>query len=161
MSTNPDAWQAGIDATILDNTISKNEFADAIQTVATLNSNPEVALWIDEIVASFDSIGVINNPTFNSLRAEIINEGAVVSRAQFGSLQTLVNNLPSTTPINEGLRMLELRSERDQVNGNIVTLNTLKVGQNRQVREAINLGIDDLRAYKQRLTEELQAMGDV
>lgn len=161
MSTNADAWQAGIDATILDNSISKGDFADAIRTVATTNNNADVIAWIDDIAIGWEGIGIINNPTFASLRNEIVTEGAVVSRAQFESLQTLVNAMASSDPINEALRILELRSERDQVDANILTMTSFKPGENRQVREALSLGINDLRAYKQSLTDQLQAIDNV
>ena len=161
MSTNADAWQAGIDAVIADNTTSKGDFADAVRTVATINSNAEVTVWIDEIAMAWNGVGIINNPTYSSLRNEIINEGAVVARAQFEALLTLVNSLPSSLPINADMLKLELREERDQVDGNIVTLQGLKAGQNKQVRDAINLGIDQLREYKQGVITRLKGIGDV
>jgi len=161
MSTNADAWQAGIDAAIADNSISKGDFADAIRTVAVLSSNAEVTTWIDEIAIGWEGVGIINNPTFSSLRNEIVNEGALVARAQFEALLTLVNALPSTLPINADLEKVELRAERDQVDGNIVTLQDLKVGQNRQVKEAINLGINNLREYKESIRDRLRGLGDV
>lgn len=161
MSTNADAWKAGIDAIIADNTLNRGGFADAIRTVATISSNAEVIDWIDEIAIGWETIGIINNPTYNSLRAEIINEGATVAQAQFESLQTLVNALPSTLIINADLRKQDLRAERDQIDANIVTLVDLKDGENRQVKEAINLGINHLRQYKEQVRDELKAIGDV
>ena len=158
MSTNADAWQAGIDAVIADNTLNRGGFADAIRTVATLSSNAETTAWIDAIAVALESIGIINNPSYNNLRAEIIIEGAVVARGQFDALQTLINALPESTSINVELRKLFLRAERDQVDGNIDTLKGFRPGQNRQVRDAINLGIAGLREYKQSVKDELKGI---
>lgn len=158
MSTNADAWQAGIDAVIADNSLNRGGFADAIRTVATLSNNGETTDWIDAIATAWEGIGIINNPTYSSLRNEIINEGALIARGQFDALQTLVNGLPASGPINIGLRKILLRDERDQVDTNITTLQGFKAGQNNQVRDAISIGIDRLREYKQAVKDELQGL---
>lgn len=158
MNTNADAWAAGIDAVIADNTLNRGGFADAIRTVATLSNNGETTDWIDAIAVAFEGIGIINNPTYSALRNEIVNEGAVVARGQFDALSTLVNGLPETAPINLGLRKVDLRAERDEVDVSITTMVAFKVGQTRQVKDALQLGIDRLREYKQSVKDELKGI---
>jgi len=81
--------------------------------------------------------------------------------ALFAALAATINLLPETFPISEGIQILYLREERDQIDGNIVTMQGLKVGQNRQVREALQLGVDQLRGYKESVKDQLKGIGDV
>jgi len=156
MTTNADAYQAGVDAVIADNTLNQNGFENAIQTVATGISNPEADAWVVAIFTEYERLGIINNPTYGSLRGEIINEGAVTSLALFAALAVTINAFPESDPVNADIRKIDLRAERDEVDGNIVILQGLRTGQPRQVKEAINVGINELRGYKQNIITELQ-----
>lgn len=161
MTTNADAFMAGVDAAILDNTLNRGGFADAVRTVATINvSDAEAKAWIDAIATEYERLGIINNATYGALRSEVISEGATVARALFEALATTINAMPEDSPINFSVRKTDLRAERDEVDGNITTLQGLKTGQPKQVKEAIDLGINELRGHKERVKTELVNLGD-
>lgn len=161
MTTAADAYMAGVDAVLLDNTLNRGGFADAIRTVATINvSDAEAKAWIDAIATDYERLGIINNPTYSSLRGEIINEGATTARDLFEALSVTINALAESAPINFSVHKSDLRAERDEVDANITILAGLKTSQPKQVRDAINIGMDELRGYKQRVIDELQSLGD-
>lgn len=76
------------------------------------------------------------------------------------ALGASINGLVSTGPINFSVRKTDLRAERDQADANIDILETLKAGQPRQVKDAINIGKNELRQHKQNVIAELQSLGD-
>jgi len=160
MSTYNDGWQAGIDAVILDNTINRGDFADAIRTVLDqLFTNGEATTWIDAVAVELERVGVINNPTYNNLRAHVI-EDPVQHRALFDSLVT-ISALPESEPAIRSASVITLRSERDEVQVSIDRLTVLKTGESKQVRDAVNIGIENLRGYRESLREQIkQILGD-
>jgi len=160
MSTVP-AFEAFVDAAIADPTLSKGDAADLITPFGANISGPEARAWLDAIAVGYETIGVLNNGTYSAMRNEIVAEGKTVSMALFAALAATINLLPETFPISEGIQILYLREERDQIDGNIVTMQGLKVGQNRQVREALQLGVDQLRGYKESVKDQLKGIGDV
>jgi len=160
MTTITDVFNAGVAAVIADNALNKSGFADALRTVATNNvSDADAKLFIDELAAEYQRLGIINNSTYASLRNELINEGASVADNLFTALAASVNALAASTPINVSVRKTDLRDERDQVDTNIDIIVNLKTGQPRQVKDALQLGIDQLRVYKQSVVTELQSLG--
>jgi hypothetical protein len=160
MTTINDAWQAGIDAVVADNTINKGDFADAIRTVITSNfSNAEATDWIDAVATEFNRLGVINNPTYSNLRGNIIDD-AVAHRALFDSLST-IGQLPETQPAIPALELIELRADRDEINTSIASMQGFKTGATRQVKEALNQGIQNLQGHKEEIRERIrQITGD-
>ena len=141
------AWAAGVDAVLADNTLNRGGFVDALQTVITARfNNGEGNAFTDAIAAEYARLGVINNPTYNNLRAEIIREGRDTALALFDALAVTIN----------AARVIELRTERDEVNTSIARLQDLRTGESRQVREAINLGVEQLRVYREQLRDELR-----
>ena len=113
MSTISDAWQAGIDAVVADNTLNRGGFVDAIQTVITDGfSNSEGNAWVDAIATELERVGIINNPTYNNLRGTIIAD-PVAHRALFDALQLSIGQLPESEPAIEALELTNLRDERD------------------------------------------------
>ena len=124
MSTYNDAWQAGIDAVVADNALNRGGFADAIRTVVTIQfSNSDATDWIDAVATELNRVGLINNPTYNNMRGNIIND-AVAHRAMFDALAT-IGRLPETQPAIAALNLLELREERDNIDAAIDRCNVL------------------------------------
>lgn len=162
MTTNTDVFEAVIDAVIADPTISQGVAQDAVRTVATINvNNAEAKAWLDELQVVYESIGVINTAAWVAFRNEIVNEGKLTSMALFTALQSSINGLVSSEPINFSVRKQDLREERDTANANIDRLIVVRDGETeRQVKDSINIGISELRAYKQRVIDELQSLGD-
>jgi hypothetical protein len=160
MSTIP-AFEAFIDAVIADPSLTKGDAGDIIASFGAGISGPESRDYLDAVAAGYETIGVLNNPTYAALKNEIVNEGKPTSMAMYAALESTVNALPETVPINDGIRITYLRDERDQVDANIVTMVGFRVGQPRQIKEALNLGIDSLRGYKEQVVAELKVLNDV
>lgn len=160
MATTTDAWQAGIDAVVADNTLTRAGFVDAIQTVLTSNfTNVEGNAWVDAVAAEFDVLGIINNPTYNNLRGHIIAD-AVVHRSLFDALSTL-GQLPEIRPAEDAAELITLREERDNVDAAIDRLDVLianePAGPTRKlVRDVLRQGKEQLRAHKQDLRNRIQ-----
>jgi len=160
VSTYNDAWQAGIDAVIADNTINKGDFADAVRTVITIQfSNAEATDWIDAVAGEFDRVNAINNPTYNSLRGDIIDD-AVKHRAMFDALST-IGQLPTTKPAAQALLLLELREERDNINGALARCDVLIAAEpsgiiGRFIKDILRRGKEDLRGHKEQVRNEIR-----
>lgn len=156
MTTNADAFQAGIDA--VTGTLTKGEFADAIRTVVDSGySDAEAKDWIDAIAVEYNRIGVINNSTYASLRSKI-NDDKAVATELFAALAASIALLPETDEVDRSLQLSDLRAERDEIDGNIDILVALKPGQPRQVKDAIQLGVEQLRGYKQAVRDQIQSL---
>lgn len=160
MTTINEAWQAGVDAVVADNTLNKGDFADAIRTVITSNfSNAEATDWIDAVATEVNRVGVINNPTYANLRGHIIDD-AVAHKALFDSLST-IGQLPETQPAVPALELIGLRIERDEINTSITTMQGFKTGATRQVKDVLTQGIDNLQGHKEEIRNRIkQITGD-
>lgn len=160
MTTVNEAWQAGIDAVIADNTISRGEFADAIRTVVTIQfSNSDATSWIDAVAAEFDRVNAINNPTYNNLRGHIIDD-AVAHLALFDSLAT-IGQLPETKPAADALELLELREQRDNINAALTRCDDLIAAEpsgvvGRLVKEVLRQGKQSLRDHKEQVRNQIR-----
>ena len=150
-----DAWQAGVDAVVLDNTLNKGGFADAVRTVISSNySNAQATAWIDAVADELNRVAVITNPTYINMRADIIDD-PVAHMELFDALST-IGQLPETLPGEQALELINLRAQRDEVNTSIATMLTFRPGQTEQVKEALNQGIENLRGYKEQLRQRIQ-----
>ena len=162
MSRYEDAWQAGIDAVIADNTLNRGGFVDALQTVIDRGlTNAEGNAFVDAVAVEYERLGIINNPTYNNLRGEIINEGAVTARAQFDSLAVSINALPEAIPVINAARLGDLREDRDNADAAIDRVQELIDNEpagplRRLVRDAIRPGKNLLQEYKQSLRDEIR-----
>jgi hypothetical protein len=162
MTTTADAYQAGIDAVIADNTLNRGGFADALQTVLTARfTQAEATTWIDAIAAEYARLGVINNPTYNNLRGEIITEGSVTSRAMFEALAVTLNALDESVPAIQSAALLDLRDERDNINAAIDRCDALIAAEpggtvGRLVKDVLRIGKGELRQHKQQLRDQIQ-----
>ncbi|MCP4377718.1 MAG: hypothetical protein GY794_16270 [bacterium] len=153
-----DAWQAGVDAVVADNGLTKNEFTLAVRTVLTSNFSPTVAGdWVDAVATEFNRLGLINNPTWNNLRGNIINS-AVDHMELFEALVT-IGQLPETLPAIASALIISLRADRDQIDTSIDRLNVLiDTESDTLVKEAIRAGKLAAQEQKQRIRDEIQAI---
>lgn len=165
MTTYNDAWQAGIDAVVADNTLNRGGFADAIRTVLTTRfSNSDATAWIDAIAAEFERTNIINNPSYNNLRGHIIDD-PVKHRAAFDALST-VAQLPETAPAAQSAELIGLREERDNIDAAIARLDAIIAAEpngvvGRLVKDVQRQGKDNLRGLKQQVRERIrQITGD-
>ena len=155
MTTINDAWQAGIIAVVADNTLNKGGFADAVRTVITSNySNAEATAWIDAVADEFNRLTVISNPTYVNMRGHIIDD-PVAHRQVFDALST-IGQLPETQPAVPALELIDLRAERDEINVSITTMVGFRPGTTRQVKDALNIGIDGLVAHREQVRQRIQ-----
>lgn len=160
MTTINEAWQAGIDAVVADNTLNRGGFTDALQTVITDGlSNAEGNAWVDAIAVEFNRLGLINNPTYNNLRGNIIND-PVLHRSLFDSIGT-IGFLPETAPVQEAAQLTTLRDERDNVDAALARVDVLIAAEpngtvGRQVKDILRAGKRELRQYKEQLRDQIR-----
>lgn len=161
MATIEEAYQAGIDAVVADNGLNRGGFVDALQTVITDNfSNAEGNAWVDALAAEFNRLGIINNPTYNNLRSNIIAD-PVVHRALYDALAVTINALPETNPVLQAAELTRLRDDRDNADAAIdrcqVLIDAEPAGTvGRLVKEVLRDGKRLLREYKQQLRDQIQ-----
>ena len=165
MSTIAEMWEAGVDAVIADNALNRGGFRDALKTVTGNGlSNAEAFAYIDAVAAEYERLGIINNPTYNNLRGEIINEGKVTAMAQFEALATSLNGLDAALPVLEELRLVELKEDRDEINNALDRLDVLIANEDtdsppvirRLVKPVLREGKNLLRQQKQAIRDEIQ-----
>ena len=150
-----------VDAIIADNTLNKGGAADAIRIVATGSSGAEARAWIDAIAVEYGRLGIINEPgTYNKLRAEIIREGVTTAEELFTALATSINALDESVVINEDLRRVDLRDQRNEVTISIATMKGFKIGASDQVKDALDHGIAELRKERERVKTELKGLNE-
>lgn len=153
MTTLRDAYEGGIDAVLADNTLDRGGFADAMRLVITDGlSNGDTTAWIDALATYFNSLGIINNPTYNNLRNEIINSGKDVSLALFDNLYEKIRDLPESQQPVERALLQSYREDRDNADAAITRMDQLIAAEvggglvGRLVRQ-------ELRNAKQRLRD--------
>jgi len=157
------AYRAGIDAVVLDNALNRGGFADAIRTVLTAQfSNADATGWIDAIAALYESVGIINNPTYNNLRGSIINaESADEAEGLFSALSASISQLPETAPAVTSAQLIDLRDERDNIDAAITRCQDIIDAEpggtlGRLVKEVLRNGKDLLREEKRAVREQIQ-----
>lgn len=160
MTTINEAWQAGIDAVIADNTLNRGGFTDALQTVITDGlSNAEGNAFVDAVAAEFERLGLINNPTYNNLRGNIISD-PVAHKALFDSIGT-IPALAEANPVLLAARLTEVRDERDNINGALTRCDDLIAAEpsgtvGRLIKDILRGGKRELRTYKEQLRDEIR-----
>ena len=161
MTTVADAWQAGIDAVVADNTLNRAGFVDALQTVITDGlSNAEGNAYVDAVAAEFNRLGIINNPTYNNLRGNIIAD-PVAHRNLYDALATALNALPEAAPVIQAAQLTGLRDERDNANAAIDRLDVLIAAEpsgtvGRLVKEVLRNGKQLIRQHKEQLRDAIR-----
>ena len=167
MTTVADAYNAAVDAVIADNTLNRAGFVDALQTVITNGlSNQEGNDWTDALATLYQSLNQINNPTYNNLRGDIIDDGAAIAKEKFVAFATAINVLPETEPLLVAANLMDLRDDRDNINNAIDRLDVLIAAEpngtvGRLVKEVLRNGKNTLREYRQQVRDAIQsATGD-
>ena len=167
MTTVADAFDAGVDAVIADNSLNRGGFVDAMQTVITSGlSNAEGNAFMDALAGEYHSIGFLNNPQYNNLRNFIVNAGADNAKAQFRALAAAINALDESLPLIQAANLLDLRADRDNINNAIDRLEVLRAAEpngtvGRLVKEVLQQGKGRLREYRQQVRDAIQsATGD-
>lgn len=161
MATVADAWQAGIDAVVADNTLNRGGFVDAMQTVITSNlSNAEGNAYVDAVAAEFERLGIINNPTYSNLRSNIISD-PVVHRNLYDALAVTINALTEAEPVIQAAELTRLREDRDEADNAIDRLDVLIAAEpngavGRLVKDVMREGKRQLRQYKQEVRDQIR-----
>jgi hypothetical protein len=162
MTTVADAFEAGIDAVLADNTLNRAGFVDAMQTVITTGlSNAEGNAFVDAVAVQYESIGLINNPTYNNLRGEIINEGKDTALKAYNDQAVAINALPEFEPVNNAAQLMDLREDRDQADAAITRCDDLIAAEppgpvGRLVKEVLRDGKRQIREYKQSVRDQIR-----
>jgi hypothetical protein len=161
MTTTSDAYQAGIDAVVADNTRNMNGFENAIQTVLTARVNhAEADAWVTAIVNEYFRLGLINAATYNRVRASII-AGPVQARTLFDALAVSINGLPETIPAIQSAQLIDLREDRDEINNALDRIDVLIAAEpngtvGRLVKDILREGKLNLRQHKEILRTQIQ-----
>lgn len=165
MTDTTEAFRAGIDAIIADNTLNGGGFNDAIRTVLTDNfSNAEAGAWRDAIAGVYAQVGLINNPTYNNLRGSIINAAdGDEAEALFNALGGAIAVLPETQPAQSSARLIDLRDERDNFDAALDRADVLIAAEpsgtvGRFIKEILRNGKDLLRAEKRSVREQIEVI---
>ena len=156
MTTINEAYAAAVDAVIADNALSRADFANVLRTFTNGWNVGESTDWVDALALEYFDLDFMNNGNYNNLRNKIIADGDVLSKDLFDALNTAVSAMPTTVPFNEGIRLKDLRDDRDETLISIVTMQGFKPGQTDQVKDALNLGIDALQLLRERLRAEIR-----
>ena len=168
MTTLADAYAAAVDAVIADNTLNRSGFVDALQTVLVNNfSNAEGNAYVDALAVLYQSLNQINNPTYNNLRGDIIDDGAAVAKAKYEALAVAINALPEAVPGNTAAELVDLRDERDNIAAALTRTDDLIAAEPNGVvgrlvkREVLRKGKDNLRGLREAVRQRIkQITGD-
>lgn len=159
------AFRAGIDAVIADNTLNGGGFNDALRTVLTDRfSNAEATAWRDAIAGVYNQVGLINNATYNNLRGSIINAAdADEAEALFDALGGAIAVLPETLPAVQSAQLIDWRDERDNFDAALDRVDVLIAAEpagtvGRFIKELLRNSKDLLRQEKQRVRELIQGL---
>jgi hypothetical protein len=164
MTTIRDGYEAGVDAVIADNTISRGEFVDAVQTVITSGlSNAEGNAWVDALAVEYNRLGQHNNPTYNSHRGFIISSGKTLAMDLFDAFNRNITGLPESVPVVDAAQLTLLRDERDNVDAAIDRMDVLIANEpggtvGRLVKEELRIGKQRLKNRKQAIRDAIQAI---
>ena len=156
-----EAWQAGIDAVVADNTLNRSGFVDAMQTVITAGlSNSEGNDYVDAVAGVYEQSNIINNATYNNLRGHIIDD-PVKHRTSYDNLSNVLNQLPEFEPVRQAAVLMDLREDRDQVNAAITRCDDLIAAEpagtvGRLVKDVLRQGKRSLREYKEQLRDQIR-----
>ena len=167
MPTVAEAYDAAVDAVIADNTLNRQGFVDAIQTVITQGvSNAEGNAFCDALATLYQSLNQMNNATYNNLRGDIISDSADIAKAKFVALANSINQLPETEPLVIAASLMDLRADRDDINDAIDRLEVLRQAEpagnvGKLVKQVLQEGKNQLRQYRQQVRDAIQsATGD-
>jgi hypothetical protein len=142
MNTNADAYAAMAAAIIADNATTRAQAGDVIEGFGPTMPGAAAREWIDAIATHYESLGIINNPTYSSLRGEIINEGQIKADALFGAMASAINAMPETAPINAAIQLQSDADTKSTIPGNIAIIEGHKTaGANQQLDDALDQAI--------------------
>ena len=136
-----------------------------MQTVITDNfSNAEGNDYVDAVAAEFNRLGLINNPTYNNLRSNIIAD-PVVHKNLYDALAVSLNALTEFVAVIEAINLTNFRDDRDEINAALARIDILIDGESaspptvrRLVREVLRNGKDFLQQYREELRERIKGI---
>ena len=167
MTTVAEAYGAAVDAVIADNTLNRAGFVDALQTVLTQGvSNAEGNAFVDALATLYNTLNQINNPTYNNLRGDIVDDGADVAKQKFAAFASSINQIPEVEPLIVAANLIDLRADRDNINNALDRLDVLRDAEpngtvGRLVKQVLQQGKAQLREYRQQVRDAIQsATGD-
>ena len=145
MNTISNAYAAMVDAIILDPTISRNDAGVVIEGFGPTMAGTEARNWIDAVATFYNSLGILNNPTWASLRSGIVADGAAPSKLLFDALISGINSLPETFEVNNVIQIEARAVAKASIPANIALLTGFKTGDE-QLDTALDQGIQYLTA---------------
>ncbi len=155
MSTINQAFNALAVAAIADPTLTRGDAGAVIEAFGPDMRGSDARNWLDAVATLYESLGIINNPTWGNFRNEIVNEGLAVATALFDNLLGGINALPETQTILVFIDRLDKQQQLAEVTTSLNTFAGFKVGATQQVSDALDVGINALEDLKFQLESQL------
>lgn len=140
-----DAFAGLVDAIILDNALTRSQAGDVIETFGPTLPGVVARDWIDAVAAEYNRLGIINNPTWSSLRNGVITDGDVASKLLFIALLASINALPESAAVNAAVAFESNAQTKATIPANLVLLEGFKTGDP-QLDDALDVAIAALVA---------------
>jgi hypothetical protein len=154
MNTLSTAYKAFVTAAIADPTLSRGDAGAIIEAFGPIMSGSQSRQWLDAVATLYESLGIINNPTYSSLRNEVVNEGQTVSEALFNSMSAGVAALAETVPVNAAITQQGWVDQLATIDSNVLVMENYKTGSE-QLNTALDVGISALMDLKFQLEAQL------
>jgi hypothetical protein len=145
-----------IDAIVASPGMTKAQAINVIQLATNDITNEQAATWLDDIAQVWETIGVINNPTWSAWRNEIEKEGADAPKALVVLAAVKLHELPQLADVNDAL---QFKKQEDTLAELIQGIQTARAFRDKQtddvIVETLNRGINSLRNQRDGLKGRL------
>lgn len=156
MNTIKDAFNAVVDAIILDNALSRADAGDIVNTFGPTLSNAQSRGWLDVIAQEYNSLGINNNNTYANLRNGIVNDGDIASKNLFDALAVRIGSLPESEVVTIAIVFEAATQAQAAIAANIVIVGGFKTaGANQQLDDSLDQAISFLNNLDLNLRNQL------
>ncbi len=132
-----------------------DEATDILQQFAPTLSDADGNAWWDAVAATYESLGIINQPTYTQLRNEVNQAGAVAATDLFDALISRINSMPESVPVNAALQAGDTAAELAAIPDNIIAIEALKIGGVFVSDQQFDAALDQALIYLQALEVQL------
>lgn len=143
-----------VDAIIADNSTSRADAGAVIESFGPTMSGSDARNWIDEVATEYNSLGIITNPTYSSLRNNhIVADGDVAAKDLFDALAARVQLLSLTTTIQAAIDLESRAQALATIPANRLLVEAQQTGGvNQQLDDAYQQGINYLDTLEAQLS---------
>lgn len=146
------AFAAVIDAWIADPALTRADAGAVVEGFGPTMTGGNARQWLDAVAVLYESLGVINNATYSSMRNSAIADGDVKAKALFDALFVPVGELLETEPVADAILIQSNIDGLATIDSNILLLQGFKTGGvNQQLDDALQDGVRYLRKLERSL----------